>query len=379
MATKHIAGTIIKHPDTSAIHPDLVNSILAALPNVKVLDVKPDVFTDQTPKMFISDIEAENQIVLMPDFVSGIHAEHQMSVITKTAFTLKFDHPDDDRTPWVNTFHLLLSDLELRGNKPTLRDNDQFIPGAELHYAAYLATLIASSGVDAVTLLDPHDHVSVDYLTQKGISVTTLTAIPKQVEYLKQNNLLPSADTGGIVIADNGSIGRALYLSKITGLPILARIIKKRKNGYVFIEKILGEQALKGKDILLPDDILATGGTLIKDSSAIKTLGANSVTGLVTHTKGVSTAPDKMRSGLKDELLNNLLVTNSTPYTKELERIPGIHSVDIMEILIAATRAVLYPTPENKQVLETYKYTPMPKAETLRQLRQKFPNLVENN
>lgn len=348
-AVEHKAHYVV-HPQSLDRYPELNNFLRTSLADIcKPVWVQQAKYDDLSPHTFIKGAESGAPVALIPGFISGQHAEEQLVHLSQIGHTLRFAHPLDPRTPWVQKVHYLFSDLEGRGNKPTVGPDGQLLPNAELHYMYYLADTLKGPGkMDEATILDPHDWETINAL---GVPVTCITGMGECIEYMKKNDLL--SDIDGVVVADDGAMGRALWFSNRAGIPILARIVKERVNGKPKIKEIYGAQNVAGKKVLLVDDMIATGGTQFTDSSELIQQGATDVIGVVTHVKGAEGARDRIAEYFQkpDRPLSRLIITNSTPYARQLAYIPGVLRVDVFPLLGRAAKAALAPTDENVAAL----------------------------
>jgi ribose-phosphate pyrophosphokinase len=111
-----------------------------------------------------------------------------------------------------------------------------------------------------------------------------------------------------IVAADVGEAKDAGRFAKRLELPLA--LIDKRRYGDDENAKpahVIGDIA--GKDCLLVDDEIATGGTLFNATEFLLERGARSVSAAVVHPVLSGKAPEK----LKTSRLQRLLVTNTLP------------------------------------------------------------------
>ncbi|MBI5452401.1 ribose-phosphate pyrophosphokinase [Candidatus Gottesmanbacteria bacterium] len=381
MPISETIGRLAFHPSARDLHPGFFNFLEAELgPDVQIAVVNPDHFSDRTPRLDIPGIPSGAPLVVIPGFISGPHAEILLSALTKTGHALRFPHPTDSRSPWANQIHFLLTDLEGRGNKPTIQGNGNLVPYPELQYAYYLADALRDLGkADSVTLLDPHDVESVRALregTGKTIEVTTITALREIANNMRQNNLLP--DNSGVVIADNGAIGRAHFFAHTTEIPLVTRIVKERKNGKPVIAAVYGGEDIKGRTAILVDDMTATGGTIFTDAEELIKLGADAVIAVITHLKGVRGAREKIAYQLKQEGggLKAIVATNSTPYYTQLDLLTGVHIVSVYPLMARAARAILIPTAENIAALNLDIFPIGTLKQYLETLYREYPGLA---
>lgn len=179
--------------------------------------------------------------------------------------------------------------------------------------AKLVANLITVAGADRVIALDLHASqiqgffdIPFDHLYGSSIFV-------KRVANLSDNLVVVSPDVGGIKMAR--SYARRLNASLVV-------IDKNRpKPNIAEVVNIIGE--VSGKDVLLVDDLIDTGGTLVNAVSALKDRGARNIYAAITHPLLTGPAIERLRAsaltklfvsdsiGLKGEQYENLEVLSS--------------------------------------------------------------------
>src|SRR3954463_9453162 len=170
--------------------------------------------------------------------------------------------------------------------------------------ARLMADLIATAGADRVLTVDLHSPQIQGFFS---VPADQLTAVPALCERLKNDDLSNTV----IVAADVGEAKDAGRFAKRLELPLA--LIDKRRSGDDENAKpahIIGDIA--GKDCLLVDDEIATGGTLYNATEFLLERGARSVSAAVVHPVLSGKAPEK----LKASRLKRLLVTNTIPISK---------------------------------------------------------------
>jgi ribose-phosphate pyrophosphokinase len=143
---------------------------------------------------------------------------------------------------------------------------------------------------DRVLTIDFHNPAIDGFYS---MPVDNLSSFPIVIKYLKENH--PDIlDNLVIMSTDAGGAPRAKAFAKKLGISEVAVGYKTReKSGEVESLKILGE--IKDKNILIVDDIVDSGGTLIKACETARELGALKVYGYCTHglfTEGVKKVTD---------------------------------------------------------------------------------------
>ena len=181
--------------------------------------------------------------------------------------------------------------------------------------AKLVANLIVRSGVDRVLTLDLHAGQIQGFF---DIPTDNLFAIPVMARDVKahynlSNVMVVSPDVGGVV--------RARALAK--RLDAQLAIVDKRRErpGESEVMNIIGD--VEGKDCLLLDDIVDSGGTLCNAADALLANGATSVTAYITH--GVLSGGAVAR--ITASKLKELVITDSIQPTSGVDAAHNILSL----------------------------------------------------
>lgn len=169
--------------------------------------------------------------------------------------------------------------------------------------AKLVANLITVAGADRVLTMDLHAGQIQGFF---DIPLDNLYAINVFMEYFKKLNLpdlvVVSPDVGGVKMA------RAYAKKLKAGLAIVDKRRINDKKAEVM--NIMGE--VKGKNVCIIDDLVATGGTLVEAAAALKSAGAKKVLAAATH--AVLSGPAIER--LKNSDVEELIVTDTIPIPK---------------------------------------------------------------
>jgi ribose-phosphate pyrophosphokinase len=126
---------------------------------------------------------------------------------------------------------------------------------------------------------------------------------------------------------DVGGVARARSLAKKLDNADLVIVDKRRERaGVSEVMNIIGD--VKGKDVIICDDIVDSAGTLCNAAKAIKKEGAKTVSAYITH--GVLSG--KAVERIKDSVLDNISVTDTIPLSKEAEKVKKIRVVPIARL-----------------------------------------------
>ena len=170
----------------------------------------------------------------------------------------------------------------------------------------YVARLFEASGVDTIVTLEVHNPAA--YESAFRCRTVTLNGTPLFVDWarkLREDQLcIVSPDTGG---AKRAELFRET-LEAALGKPIAKAFADKhRSGGIVSGDLFVGE--VSGATALVIDDLISTGGTLLRAARAARKAGARRVIALVTHGLFMSGASDV----LTDPAIERLIVADSVP------------------------------------------------------------------
>jgi ribose-phosphate pyrophosphokinase len=140
--------------------------------------------------------------------------------------------------------------------------------------AKLMANMVSVAGADRVLAIDFHQHQLQGFF---DLPVDHLYAAPVFVNHYRQKNLQDLV----VVAPDVGSAKMARgFAKRLNGT---LAIIDKRRTGPNVAEvlNVVGEVA--GKNCIIPDDMIDTGGTMAEAVHALKALGALDVYICATH------------------------------------------------------------------------------------------------
>ncbi len=168
--------------------------------------------------------------------------------------------------------------------------------------AKLVANLIATAGANRVLAMDLHAEqiqgffdIPVDHLHASPVIVNYLESIREQIGDV----VLVSPDVGNVKIASKfaGWIGGDFAI-----------IDKRRKSGTEVVSaNIIGE--IKGKTILLVDDMISTAGTMCEAAKLLCSRGASNIIAAATHPVLVGLAMER----LAESPISKVIVTDSIP------------------------------------------------------------------
>jgi len=174
--------------------------------------------------------------------------------------------------------------------------------------AKLVANLMETAGITRMVTVDLHASQIQGFF---DIPVDNLYGAILFMDYIKAkkfaNPVIASPDIGGVA--------RARYFAKKLGLDMVIVDKRREKANESEVMNIIGE--VKGKDIILIDDMVDTAGTMVKAASALKELGAASVMACCTHPVLSGPALERIKIGELDELV----VSNTIPMSQGCDKV----------------------------------------------------------
>ncbi len=187
--------------------------------------------------------------------------------------------------------------------------------------AKLVANLITESGVDRVLTLDLHAGQIQGFF---DIPTDNLFAVPVMARDVKAHNNLSNVM---VVSPDVGGVVRARALAKRIDAPIAIVDKRRERPGESEVMNIIGEVA--GRDCLIYDDIVDSGGTLCNAADALLADGAISVTAYITH--GVLSGGAVAR--ISASSLKELVITDSIQPTESVMAARNIRVISISDLI----------------------------------------------
>lgn len=168
--------------------------------------------------------------------------------------------------------------------------------------AKLVANLIATAGVHRILVMDLHAGQIQGFF---DIPVDHLFAAPTLISYFKKKteNLV-------VVAPDPGAVERAAAFAKRLEAP-LAIIDKRRPEpGVAKVFSVIG--SVKGKNTVIVDDMIDSGGSVIESARILKKQGAKSIYVSCTHPVFSGSAAKK----LQESPIQEIVVTNTIPFAR---------------------------------------------------------------
>ncbi len=187
--------------------------------------------------------------------------------------------------------------------------------------AKLVANLITEAGADRVLTLDLHAGQIQGFF---DIPTDNLFAVPVMGRDLRANY---NVDNLMVVSPDVGGVVRARALARRLNAP-LAIVDKRRdKPGESEVMNVIGD--VSGRDCILIDDIIDSGGTLCNAAEALLANGAVSVTAYISH--GVLSGGAVAR--ITSSMLKELVITSTIEPTPAVQAAHNIRVISIADLI----------------------------------------------
>ncbi|HNX68170.1 MAG TPA: ribose-phosphate pyrophosphokinase [Candidatus Omnitrophota bacterium] len=194
--------------------------------------------------------------------------------------------------------------------------------------AKLVANLVVSAGANRVLTMDLHAGQIQGFF---DIPVDHLYSINVLGGYCKKKKIKDMV----VVSPDVGGIKMARGYAKLFGCN-LAIVDKRREDASnTHVMHIIG--SVVNKNVILVDDLISTGGSIVEAAKALKRSGALDIYALIVHP--VLAGPAVQR--IKDSVIKELIVTNSIPLSKE-KKTSKIKQLSIAPLLADAIYRIHY-------------------------------------
>jgi ribose-phosphate pyrophosphokinase len=171
----------------------------------------------------------------------------------------------------------------------------------------YVAGLFESVGTDCVLTLEVHNPAAFENAFR--CRTVALTGTPLFADYIKKN---VADEKLSVISPDAGGMKRAELLRETLetalGRPVGKGLAEKHRSaGVVSGDLFVGDVA--GTTALIVDDLISTGGTLLRAARSARAAGARRVLALVTHGLFMPGAAEV----IADPALDQIVATDAVP------------------------------------------------------------------
>lgn len=191
------------------------------------------------------------------------------------------------------------------------RQDRQFLNG-EIATMSVVAKMLQAAGAKKAIVVDIHSKTALRHFK---IPTENVSAIPELAKYLKKlklkNPVIVSPDTGG-------SLRAKKFADILKSDFITLKKSRNRKTGKVSIQSTKAD--VKGKDLIIVDDIVSTGGSIVKATQFLKKQKCKRVFVVCTHGLLVGDA----EKNIKKAGVTQIISTNTIPRSISKVDVSGV-------------------------------------------------------
>ena len=191
------------------------------------------------------------------------------------------------------------------------RQDRQFLNG-EIATMSVVAKMLQAAGAKKAIVVDIHSKTALRHFK---IPTENVSAIPELAKYLKKlklkNPIVVSPDTGG-------SLRAKKFADILKSDFITLKKSRNRKTGKVSIQSTKTD--VKGKDLIIVDDIISTGGSVVKATQFLKKQKCKRVFVVCTHGLLVGDA----EKNIKKAGVIQIISTNTIPRSISKVDVSGV-------------------------------------------------------
>lgn len=194
--------------------------------------------------------------------------------------------------------------------------------------AKLVANLITVAGANRILMLDVHALQIPGYF---DIPVDHLFATPVLFDYFKKSDsefVLVSPDAGGVE--------RARFFAKLLNANMAIIDKRREEKNKALIMNIIGEDHIKGANLIIADDMIDTAGTLCSAVNALADKGAHRIYACATH--GIF-SKNAMKN-INNSALTKVIVTDSIYFDNKREDRQKIELLSIAGLIADAIERI---------------------------------------
>ena len=209
------------------------------------------------------------------------------------------------------------------------KDKPRVAIGAKL-----VANLLQAAGVTRIMTMDLHADQIQGFFEKPVDHMFASTIFLPYVKSLKLDNLT-------IASPDMGGSNRAYAYSKYLDSDVVICYKQRKKANVISHMELIGD--VQGKNVILVDDMIDTGGTLAKAADIMMERGAKSVRAICTHPILSGTAIER----IENSNLIELIVSDTIPLKRESSKIKVVSCAPLFA-------DIMHKVQENRSISEQF-------------------------
>lgn len=182
------------------------------------------------------------------------------------------------------------------------RQDKIFRPGESI-FAETVMVILESLGINELYLVDIHAPKVLETVSFKSVNIDSMKILAEHVKSLGADDIV-------VVSPDKGAVERSKAFARYFGEKTPVDFFEKKRDVTTGEITMSGELSLENKDVVISDDIIATGGTMANAIKLAKESGAKKVYAVATHALLLQQAKFRIISAGADEIIGTDSIDN---------------------------------------------------------------------
>ncbi|MHA1293324.1 MAG: ribose-phosphate diphosphokinase [Promethearchaeota archaeon] len=180
---------------------------------------------------------------------------------------------------------------------------DKIFRAGECQFANLVLKFIDLMKIDELYVVDIHAPKVLEDLKCKTINIDSMQILADYIKSLGAKDIV-------VVAPDKGAIKRSKAFAKYFGENVPVDYFEKKRDVKTGEITMSGKLSLKNKDVVISDDIIATGGTMATAIKLSKDSGANKIFAVATHALLLQNARYRILKAGADEIIGTDSIDN---------------------------------------------------------------------
>ncbi len=199
--------------------------------------------------------------------------------------------------------------------------------------SAMLTETIEFAGATSISVIDIHSDPQQGFIRVPVDNLYGSSTLVPRLKSLKLKNLI-------VASPDKGGVPKAAAYANFLKADGIAIVYKERdlsiKNNADNAEVLAMIGDVKGKDVLLVDDMIDTAGTICKAAELLKSQGARRIFAAATHGLFSGPAPER----IKNSPIERVFVTDTIPLRDEVKKLSKVEVVSVAPLMAEAMQRI---------------------------------------
>lgn len=180
---------------------------------------------------------------------------------------------------------------------------DKIFRAGECQFANLVLRILDSMSIDELYVVDLHAPQVLQEIQCKTVNIDSMKLLADYIKSLGAKDVV-------VVSPDKGAVERSKAFAKHFGENVLVDYFEKKRDVKTGDITMSGKLSLKDKDVVVSDDIIATGGTMATAIKLSKESGANKVYAVATHALLLQNAKFRILSAGADDIIGTDSIDN---------------------------------------------------------------------